>query len=211
MRSRKKNNRRDGSRGPSTGGDRQRRQLAELAARLMVDGGIRDFAVAKAKAADRLGVVDGLPSNRDIEQALIEYQALFRAGEHEDELRRLRNTAREAMGFFAEFDPCLTGAVLSGSAGPHSPVELHLFADLPESVGMFLDDQRFPYETDEKRFKDGRGGYQFFPVYRFVADETPIEVVVFPSLGRRQSPPSLVDGRPMERADLMRLEQLLRA
>ena len=54
-----------------------RRALAQEAARLMAEHGIRDFLVAKRKAAERLGVIDGvalLPKNSEIESALAEYQ-----------------------------------------------------------------------------------------------------------------------------------------
>ena len=52
---------------------RERRQrLAHEAARLMAEGGIRDYHQAKLKAAQRLGIHDdaSLPRNREIEDAL---------------------------------------------------------------------------------------------------------------------------------------------
>src|SRR3546814_19953739 len=52
---------------------------AHEAARLIAEGGIRDFHQAKLKAAERLGILDdaSLPRNREIEDALREYQRLF--------------------------------------------------------------------------------------------------------------------------------------
>jgi len=49
-----------------------RRALAQEAARIMSEHGIRDFLTAKRKAAERFGVTDGsvLPKNREIEDAL---------------------------------------------------------------------------------------------------------------------------------------------
>ena len=57
----------------------RRTRLAQEAARLMAVGGIRDFHQAKLKAAERLGIHDdaSLPRNREIEDALREYQRLF--------------------------------------------------------------------------------------------------------------------------------------
>src|SRR5256885_2848507 len=52
-------------------GEHLRRALAQEAARLMAEHGIRDFLVAKRKAAERFGVVDGaalLPKNREIDR-----------------------------------------------------------------------------------------------------------------------------------------------
>ena len=50
----------------------RRHRLANEAARLMAEGGIRDFHQAKLKAAARLGIHDdaSLPRNREIEDAL---------------------------------------------------------------------------------------------------------------------------------------------
>ena len=62
--------------------DNLRRALAQEAARIMAEHGIRDFFVAKKKAAERLGVSDGsavLPKNIEIETALVEYQQIGRA------------------------------------------------------------------------------------------------------------------------------------
>ena len=56
-----------------------RRALAQEAARVMAEHGIRDFLFAKRKAAERFGVTDNavLPKNTEIEDALAEYQRLF--------------------------------------------------------------------------------------------------------------------------------------
>ena len=57
----------------------RRHRLAHEAAKLMAEGGIRDYHQAKLKAAARLGIHDdaSLPRNREIEDALREYQRLF--------------------------------------------------------------------------------------------------------------------------------------
>jgi hypothetical protein len=55
--------------------------LTQECARLMAEEGIKDFGVAKRKAALRLGVSDkaALPDNVQIQQALIDYQRFFHA------------------------------------------------------------------------------------------------------------------------------------
>ena len=75
---------------------RERRlRLAHEAARLMAEGGIRDYHQAKLKAASRLGIHDdaSLPRNREIEDALREYQRLFVGEAHVTGLRRRREAA----------------------------------------------------------------------------------------------------------------------
>src|SRR3546814_1278050 len=72
----------------------------------MAEGGIRDYHQAKLKAATRLGIHDdaSLPRNREIEDALREYQRLFLGDDHRAGLRLRREAALRALEFFAGFD-----------------------------------------------------------------------------------------------------------
>ena len=95
-----------------------RRALAQEAARVMAEHGIRDFLFAKRKAAERFGVVDGsvLPRNTEIEEALREYQRLFGGEEHVESLYAQRQVAAEVMRRLQKFQPRLVGPVLHGTA-----------------------------------------------------------------------------------------------
>jgi len=189
-----------------------RRALAQEAARIMAEHGIRDFLVAKRKAAERLGVVDGaamLPKNREIESALAEYQRLFGGETHLEALHAQRRAALSAMRYLQEFEPRLVGAVLSGTATEHSEVQLHLFAEPAESVSLKLLDEGIPHEVTERRVKLNPERVRAFPGVRFQMDNQPIEATVFPTDGIRQAPVSPVDGRPMRRANAFEVEALL--
>lgn len=195
-----------------TRGDHQRRALAQEAARIMAEHGIRDFLVAKRKAAERLGVVDGvalLPKNSEIESALAEYQRLFGGASHLTALDAQRRAALAAMRYLREFSPRLVGAVLSGTATEHSEVQLHLFADCAESVSLKLLDEGIRHEVTEKRVRFNAEHVRAFPGVRFEMEEQPIEATVFPTDGIRQAPVSPVDGRPMRRASTFEVEALL--
>jgi len=48
-----------------------------------------------------------------------------------------------------------------------------------------------------------------YPVYSFVAGDIPIELTVFSENGIREAPASPLDGKPMRRASLQELENLL--
>src|SRR3546814_1580960 len=100
----------------------------------MAEGGIRDYHQAKLKAADRLGIHDdaSLPRNREIEDALREYQRLFVGQSHAAGVRIRREAAMRALEFLARFDPRLVGSVLDGTADANSPVALHLHSDRSE-------------------------------------------------------------------------------
>jgi hypothetical protein len=197
---------------PTPRGENLRRALAQEAARIMAEHGIRDFFIAKRKAAERLGVQDGaagLPKNTEIETALAEYQRLFAHDSHVESLQAQRRVALAAMQQLREFEPRLVGAVLSGTATEHSEVQLHLFADYPESVALKLIDHGIAHEVTERRVRMSPERVLAYPGLRFELEDQAIEVTVFPADGIRQAPVSPVDGRPMRRATALEVAALL--
>lgn len=179
----------------------------------MSEHGIRDFLTAKRKAAERFGVTDNaaLPKNTEIEAALIEYQRLFGGASHVRSLHAQRSAALEAMHRLSAFEPRLVGPVLNGSATEHSGVQLHVFADSPESVALSLTDQGIRHDVTSRRVKMSTDRVVECPGVRFEIADQAIDATVFPTDGIRQAPVSPVDGRPMRRADTSELEALLRA
>lgn len=190
----------------------QRQHMAQLAARLMAEQGIRDFRIAKQKAAQHLGIDvrrSVLPKNSEIEAALAEHQRLFAGDEQPAQLRAMREAAVQAMRLFADFRPRLVGDVLSGLADAHSDIQLHVFAEHSESFDFFLQAQGIPFEIVERRYRVGREGHRFYPAFRFVAGEHAFEATLFAANEIREAPRSLVDGGPMERASQSHVERLL--
>ena len=115
--------------------------VAQETARIIVNQGIRDFGLAKKKAAERLGLRDrgSLPGNAEIEQAVSEHLQLFAGDSHPDLLQTMRQAALSAMEMLAPFTPRLVGPVLNGTADANSAVNLHVFADSAESVAHALE------------------------------------------------------------------------
>lgn len=185
--------------------------LAQEAAKIMSEQGIGDFLLAKRKAAERLAVRDisVLPKNTEIEAALSERQRLFGQDVHAEELAGLRRTSLQVMRLLAQFQPRLVGSVLSGTATRHSDINLHLFADQTETVSWRLLEDGIQHELGEKKLRYEPGRIVSYPSYRFIAGRHKVEAVVFPIDGIRQAPSSPVDGRPMHRADISELQNLL--
>lgn len=190
---------------------RTRLRVAQEAARLMSEHGIRDFHHAKLKAAERLGISEtqALPRNQEIEQALREHQRLFLADSQPQWLRQRREAAVKAMRFLATFDPRLVGAVLEGTADAHSAVCLHVFSDEPEAVTRFLHEHGVPAETQTRYLRHGHGAPSEYPVLLFAADELPFDLTVLPLVALRQAPLDRIDEKPMRRAPLAQVEALL--
>lgn len=199
------------SRRPNPRAELLRQAVAEEAARIMREQGVDDFLQAKRKAAERLAVTDAsiLPRNTEIEAALVAHQRLFASDRHEAALAALRRSALEAMRLMADFQPRLVGPVLSGTASPHSEINLHLFSDTAEAVSLRLAERGVPHEVLERRLRYERERTVTYPALRFVAGQQTVDAVVFPLDGIRQSPSSPVDGRPMRRASPAEVEALL--
>lgn len=191
---------------------RERRyRLAHEAARLIAESGIRDFHQAKLKAAARLGIHDdaSLPRNREIEDALREYQRLFQGDAQASELRHRREAALRALDFFGDFDARLVGPVLEGTADANSPVHLQLYTDDTDSVPRFLDEHRIPAEPRSRRVRLDRERALEVPTWLFSAEDLAFDLTVLPHAALRQAPLSNIDEKPMRRASATQLRALL--
>lgn len=188
----------------------RRHHLAVEAARLMAEGGMRDFHQAKLKAAQRLGIVDdaALPGNREVEEALREYQRLFQR-DNVVGLRLRREAALRALEFFQAFDPRLVGPVLEGTADARSAVALHLYSDDADAAPRFLEQHGIPAQARSRHLRLDREREGDFPVWLFSADDLAFDLTVLPLAVLRQAPLSGVDKKPMKRASIAQLQQLL--
>ena len=192
-------------------GDRARLMVAQEAARIIVNQGIRDYGVAKKKAAERLGLGNrgSLPGNAEIEQAVSEHLQLFAGESHSDLLHDMREAALSAMEMLSPFTPRLVGPVLNGTADANSAVNLHVFADSAESVAHALDQRGLNYKPYERRLKSRRDRAETYAGFEFHHGEASVQATVFPVDGIRQAPISPIDGKPMKRADEKAVRELL--
>jgi hypothetical protein len=189
-----------------------RSRLLQEAARLIVEQGLQqEPRRALHKAMQRLGIVDpgALPQTDELERAVLDYQRLFGGAGQPAALLARRRAALDAMGFLSRYQPRLIGSVLDGTAGPHSTVQLQLFADDPDSVGHFLDEHRIPHRHAQQRLRLQPELELDCPGYRFVADGIDFELTVLPLDGLRQAPLERSGERPLARASEAALRQLL--
>ena len=191
--------------------ERARQIVAQEAARIIVGHGIRDYRVAKQKAADRLGVAGrgSLPGNAEIEAAVAKHLQLFGGESHADHLRLMRVAALAAMEMLAEFSPRLVGPVLVGTADHNSAVNLHVFADSPEIVAVELAELGLNFRPYERRLKSRRNRVETYAGFEFHHNHSAIQATVFPVDGIRQAPMSPIDGKPMKRVDSDAVQALL--
>jgi len=177
-------------------------QVADEAARVMAEHGVRDFALAKRKAAERLGLSTrgALPSNSHIQERLVARQRLFEPDVHDARIAKLRRLAADVMARLEPFRPRLVGAVLDGTATINSAIELHVFSDSPEIVAATLEAGGSRVYDSQRRYRFGSGDNAQIPGFELVLDDEEVQVMVFPERGAHHAPQSPVDGRPMRRA-----------
>jgi hypothetical protein len=187
-----------------------RSRIAHLAARLMAEDGIEDYALAKRKAARQAGMSDArlLPTNEEVDLALKDYQQIYHAEEHRNRLRELRRKALRAMRELARFNPYLTGSVLNGNAGKYADINLQLFTDNVKAVELYLIDRGIPYRAAQSRLYVGVE-LRTVPVYTVEDDGTPIEIAVLSARDLRTPLRTSLEGRAIERAKLQAVERLL--
>ena len=139
------------ARGASPRGQRNRTSIAQAATRLIAEHGLTDWSAAKRKACRELGLPDNeaLPGNDEIEEALRNYNTLFRPDAQAVSLREQRRLALDWMERLAPWHPLLIGGVAAGWATEHSEVRLELEAEDPKTVELALINGGIDYQPSD--------------------------------------------------------------
>lgn len=126
--------------------DTLKSEIAAVAASLVVEDGL-EYGPAKRRAVKQLGLPGrtALPGNDAIEDAVVEYIALFCTETQPGELQALRRLALVWMERMAEFRPHLGGSVWHGTATHLSDIYIQLFCDDSKSAEIALIDQKVDY------------------------------------------------------------------
>jgi len=130
---------------------RVREQLAAVAARLIVEGQLKQWQQARRKAAETLGLPlrgTPMPSDEEIVAALVTHQRLFGGDEHREQLRAQRETALEVMLALAHLSPRLTGAVAEGWAHAGSEIRIEVDCESEKMLDYALIDLGVEYRVE---------------------------------------------------------------
>ena len=122
-------------------------EIAATAAALVVEEGL-EYGPAKRRAVKQMGLSARaeLPDNAEIEDAVIEYIAVFCADTQPTELLALRELALVWMRRMTDFRPHLAGAVWHGTGTRLSDIYIQLFCDDPKSAEIALIEHNVDYE-----------------------------------------------------------------
>jgi hypothetical protein len=196
--------------GKDRGRNDERSRIAHLAARLMAEDGIEDYAIAKRKAARQAGIPDTrqLPTNEEIDSALRIHQSLYIGEAHHERLRTLRSQALRIMRDLERFNPYLTGSVLSGSAGKYADINLQLYTESVKAVELYLIERKIDYRASQCRLYLGEE-LRVVPV--FTVDDRGVEIQLAVLLldDLRAPVKTSAQGKPVDRARAQAVEALL--
>lgn len=190
-----------------------RRDIANLAARLMAEDGISSYSLAKRKAAKQLGVSgsETLPTNQEIDAALRAYLAIYQEDELRERLALLRREALELMRLLVAFNPYLTGPVLDGTAGRYAEAEIELFADSAKDVEIFLLERNFSFEhADISRAGQHSGLGQPEARLRLDGKVSTLLLTIYPYIQERMRRRNPHTGQVSGRADVETVAALLK-
>lgn len=188
---------------------KEKRRVAEQAARFIVEGAEAEYLHAKERAISMLGLSNSshLPSNKRIRECI----ALLTTSQlgHEEVKRRvkeMRQIALELMQVIEDADPFLIGSTLSGEIHMGSDIDLHAYSDHHSSLLNQLTD--LGYEDIDVELVDNRKGR--FVHLRWYERDYPVEITVYPWSWRDIPLFSSVTGKPMKRADIDAVRAILK-
>jgi hypothetical protein len=194
--------------------ERLRRQIAFLAAQLMYQRTESEYFTAKRKAARQLGVAyrfrpGDLPSNREIRDQI---QAMARMHEGPKRLEHLHDMRIEALRLMrklARFRPRLIGSVWTGHVRQGSDIDIHVFSDNLSHVTAALEEHGLDHDVERKRII--KYGEERVFTHIHVHDRYRYELTLYPEDKLHYVFKSSITGKPIERASIAELEDLLRS
>lgn len=188
-----------------------RRRICMEAARAMYHRHETEYYRAKQKAARRIcrGWVKpaDLPSNAEIRDEILSLARLYEGSHREDRLLQMRLVALRIMNRLERFRPRLIGSVLTGHVRHGSDIDLHVFSDSAEAVAMQLDELMLFYEIERKEVR--KHGESRVYTHIHLRDQFPVELTVYPAKMIGYSFTSSITGKPIEKASIAELSQLL--
>ncbi|MBN1517964.1 HD domain-containing protein [Candidatus Sumerlaeota bacterium] len=190
-----------------------RRELAHAAALLIYEGHESEYARAKRKAARQLNVplkgpTGDLPSDAEVHDALLDLARLHEGEGSANRLAQMRQAALEMMRELDEFQPRLTGSVLSGKVREGSDVNLHVYTEEHEDIGRALDALGTRWNIEHKQIT--RCGKPFERLcYYFDFQGFEFELAAYEPGERNHRGRSSITGKTIECATTRELERLM--
>src|SRR6266705_6124843 len=151
---------------------------------------------------------DSKPRQQQMRARIAAAAARMMGEEQRERIRYLRERALEAMRLLEQFRPYLAGAVLKGTAGRYSDIDLQLFTDDSKSVELFLLNRNIPYDIFDQRHFVGNQA-RAVSVLKLDCQGVPVNLAIHALKDERGTLKTTFGGRPIERAGIQAVTQLV--
>jgi hypothetical protein len=176
--------------------------VANKAAELIAEEGITDYHYAKTKAAKCLGFCakEKLPSNNEIDEALIAYKNIYHRADFAI-IQELKKITLKYMKLFEEFNPHAPSQLLEGYISKYPTIEINLYHDDIKAVEYILLNNHIHFETTDISLY-GKGSKKKsnrnLPIYKIESDLMPIQIKVFEANDFKIGSKNLLKARGMD-------------
>ena len=157
--------------------------VANLAAQLIMEEGIKDYLFAKKKAAKSLGLNENvsLPTNSQIDKAIDDFNKIFNPNIDIEFLQQFKTQALEVMNIFKNFKPHLMNQLSQGIIPKFPEIKINLFADNLKDVEYVLLNSELSYDFKEVKMnaKGGKHSVKSIPTIYLENLSIPAEIKVY--------------------------------
>ena len=180
-----------------------RLSIASKAAEIIMEEGINDYQYAKKKAVRYLDLdaSDILPSNDEIDKALINYRLIFTAEIDIDLVKILKTEALAIMAFFADFNPYCVTQIFEGLLPKYPIIQINLFSDNMKEIEYVLLNNNIPFATKDFNISEKRTKKQSvkkIPIILIERGSIPIELKIFEAHDQKINRKNLMNMRGLD-------------
>ena|SRR6056300_1537158 len=157
--------------------------VANLAAQMIMEEGIKDYFFAKKKAAKSLGLNENvsLPTNLQIDKAIEEFHKIFNQDTNIEFLEHFKDQALSVMDLFKGFKPHLMNELTKGIIPKFPEIKINLFADNIKDIEYVLLNSEISYEFSETKMykKSGKNSIKSVPTIYLDSLPIPAEIKIY--------------------------------
>tara|TARA_B110000285_G_C14955280_1_gene528870 strand:+ start:162 stop:779 length:618 start_codon:yes stop_codon:yes gene_type:complete len=180
-----------------------RLSIANKAAEIIMEEGITDYQYAKKKAVRYLDLdtVDLLPSNDEIDKALLDYRLIFKAELDIELVKTIKTEALRIMKFFESFNPYFVTQLSDGLLPKYPIIQINLFSDNMKEVEYILLNNNIPFETKDFNISEKRTKKQSLkkiPLILIERGNVPVELKIFEPHDQKRNKKNLMDMRGLD-------------
>ena len=180
-----------------------RLSIASKAAEIIMEEGINDYQYAKKKAVRYLDLdaSDILPSNDEIDKALINYRLIFTAEIDIDLVKILKTKVLAIMAFFADFNPYFVTQIFEGLLPKYPIIQINLFSDNMKEIEYVLLNNNIPFATKDFNISEKRTKKQSvkkIPIILIERGSIPIELKIFEAHDQKINRKNLMNMRGLD-------------